>query len=61
MASQAASRPAPGRRRGMKRAQAILDAADQILAEEGYEASTLGAIGKRAGIPTASVAPKRRR
>ncbi|MFH8626274.1 TetR family transcriptional regulator [Streptomyces vietnamensis] len=45
----------------MKRVRAILDAADQILAEEGYEASTLGAIGKRAGIPTASVAPKRRR
>ncbi|WP_093878523.1 TetR/AcrR family transcriptional regulator [Streptomyces sp. TLI_105] len=39
----------------MKRVQAILDAADQILAEEGYEASTLGAVGKRAGIPTASV------
>ncbi|MFF8837309.1 TetR/AcrR family transcriptional regulator [Streptomyces sp. NPDC015130] len=35
--------------------RAILDAAEQILAEEGYEASTLGAIGKRAGIPTPSV------
>ncbi|MFF7438865.1 TetR family transcriptional regulator [Streptomyces sp. NPDC008122] len=55
VASQAASRPAPVQRRGMLRVQAILDAADQILAEEGYEASTLGAIGKRAGIPTASV------
>lgn len=53
--SQPACRPAPVQRRGMKRVQAILDAADQILAEEGYEASTLGAIGKRAGIPTASV------
>ncbi len=55
MTSQVTSRPAPVQRRGMKRAQTILDAADQILAEEGYEASTLGAIGRRAGIPTASV------
>ncbi|MFJ5830880.1 TetR/AcrR family transcriptional regulator [Streptomyces sp. NPDC093089] len=39
----------------MERVQAILDAADRILAEEGYEAATLGAVGKRAGIPTASV------
>ncbi|WOX20774.1 TetR/AcrR family transcriptional regulator [Streptomyces solicathayae] len=53
--SQLASRPAPVQRRGVLRAQAILDAAEQILAEEGYEASTLGAIGKRAGIPTPSV------
>ncbi|MEU0405207.1 hypothetical protein ABZ318_34340 [Streptomyces sp. NPDC006197] len=37
--AQVASRPAPVQRRGMKRAQAILDAADQILAEEGYAAS----------------------
>ncbi|WP_225804535.1 TetR/AcrR family transcriptional regulator [Streptomyces sp. NK15101] len=53
--SQVASRPAPVQRRGVQRVQAILDAADRILAEEGYEASTLGAVGKRAGIPTASV------
>ncbi|MFF0750539.1 TetR/AcrR family transcriptional regulator [Streptomyces sp. NPDC004267] len=55
LTAQLASRPAPVQRRGMLRVQAILNAADQILAEEGYEASTLGAIGKRAGIPTASV------
>ncbi|MEU1226680.1 TetR/AcrR family transcriptional regulator [Streptomyces sp. NPDC005828] len=55
VAAQVTSRPAPVQRRGKLRVQAILDAADQILAEEGYEASTLGAVGKRAGIPTASV------
>ncbi|MGW4202573.1 TetR/AcrR family transcriptional regulator [Streptomyces sp. NPDC004726] len=53
--SKPASRPAPVQRRGMQRVQTILAAAEQILAEESYEASTLGAIGKRAGIPTASV------
>ncbi|MFG2328143.1 TetR/AcrR family transcriptional regulator [Streptomyces sp. NPDC048604] len=39
----------------MARVKAILDAADEILAESGYEAATLKAIGERAGIPTPSV------
>lgn len=42
-------------RRGVRRVQAILDAAERILNEEGYEAATLKAVGERAGIPTASV------
>ncbi|WP_308297309.1 MULTISPECIES: TetR/AcrR family transcriptional regulator [unclassified Streptomyces] len=42
-------------RRGKERRQAILDAAAAVLAEQGYEAATLKAIGERAGIPTASV------
>ena len=42
-------------RRGVERVQAILDAAEELLAEQGYEAATLKAIGERAGIPTASV------
>jgi AcrR family transcriptional regulator len=59
--SEATIRQAPARpdavlqRRGIERVQAILDAAEQILAENGYEAATLKAIGERAGIPTASV------
>lgn len=34
---------------------AILDAAETLLAEEGYAAATLKAIGEQAGIPTASL------
>ncbi|MFJ7905722.1 TetR/AcrR family transcriptional regulator [Kitasatospora sp. NPDC096204] len=39
----------------MERRRAILDAAEALLGEQGYEAATLKAIGERAGIPTASV------
>ncbi|MFF5920176.1 TetR/AcrR family transcriptional regulator [Streptomyces flavochromogenes] len=39
----------------MARVKAILDAAEEILAESGYEAATLKAIAERAGIPTPSV------
>ena len=42
-------------RRGIERRQAILDAAVQILATEGYEAATLKAMGDLAGIPVASM------
>lgn len=42
-------------RRGVARVKAILDAAEEILSEGGYEAATLKAIGERAGIPTPSV------
>ncbi|MGF1240202.1 TetR/AcrR family transcriptional regulator [Streptomyces sp. 2-6] len=42
-------------RRGVERINAILDAAEQILVTDGYEAATLKAAGERAGIPTASI------
>jgi AcrR family transcriptional regulator len=42
-------------RRGVERVQAILDSADTLLAEQGYAAATLKAIGEHAGIPTASL------
>jgi len=42
-------------RRGIERTQAILDSAEAILAEHGYAAATLKAIGEHAGIPTASL------
>jgi AcrR family transcriptional regulator len=48
-------RPVVVQRRRIERVKAILDAAEAILAEQGYEAATLRAIGERAGIPTASV------
>ncbi|MFB7234061.1 TetR/AcrR family transcriptional regulator [Streptomyces sp. NPDC056269] len=53
---QAPARPeAALQRRGVARVKAILDAAEEVLAESGYEAATLKAIGERAGIPTPSV------
>jgi AcrR family transcriptional regulator len=52
--AQESSRPAV-QRRGVQRRRAILDAAEALLGEQGYEAATLKAIGERAGIPTASV------
>jgi AcrR family transcriptional regulator len=42
-------------RRGVERVQAILDAAETLLAEGGYEGATLKAIGERVSIPTASL------
>ncbi|GCD33136.1 TetR family transcriptional regulator [Streptomyces chrestomyceticus JCM 4735] len=39
----------------MERRRAILEAAEALLGEKGYEAATLKAIGERAGIPIASV------
>lgn len=42
-------------RRGVERVQAILDSAETLLAEQGYAAATLKAIGEHAGIPTASL------
>lgn len=55
LTSQAPARPAVVQRRGVERVQAILDAAETLLAEEGYEGATLKAIGERASIPTASL------
>lgn len=52
---QAPARPAVVQRRGVERRKAILDAAEALLAEQGYEAATLKAVGERAGIPVASM------
>ena len=49
------SRPAAVQRRGVERTQALLDAAETLLGEQGYPAATLKAVGDLAGIPTASV------
>jgi AcrR family transcriptional regulator len=49
------ARAAPVQRRGIERVQAILDAAEALLEEQGYESATLKAISDRAGIPIASV------
>jgi AcrR family transcriptional regulator len=52
---QAPARSTVVQRRGVERVQAILDAAETLLAEQGYAAATLKAIGEQAGIPTASL------
>ena len=49
------SRSTGVQRRGAERVKALLAAAEELLAEQGYEGATLKAIGERAGIPTASV------
>ncbi|MFK0292000.1 TetR/AcrR family transcriptional regulator [Streptomyces sp. NPDC090442] len=53
--AQAPARPGVRQRRGVERRRAILDAAEALLGEQGYQAGSLKAIGERAGIPTASV------
>ncbi|MGV0737429.1 TetR/AcrR family transcriptional regulator [Mycobacterium syngnathidarum] len=50
-----AGRASVVQRRGVERVQAILDSAETLLAEQGYAAATLKAIGEHAGIPTASL------
>ncbi|MEV0431688.1 TetR/AcrR family transcriptional regulator [Nocardia sp. NPDC050413] len=54
-ARKASARPAPVQRRGVERVQAILEAAETLLREQGYEAATLKAISERTGIPLASM------
>ncbi|MEU7302748.1 helix-turn-helix domain-containing protein [Streptomyces sp. NPDC007189] len=39
----------------MERRRLILETAEALFGEQGYESATLRAIGERAGIPTASV------
>lgn len=53
--AKAPTRSTVVQRRGLERVQAILDAAEELLGKQGYEAATLKAIGERAGIPTASL------
>ncbi|MEV6329343.1 TetR/AcrR family transcriptional regulator [Streptomyces sp. NPDC051909] len=51
--TQASSRPA--QRRGVERRRAIVDAAEALLVEQGYEGATLKAVSERVGIPITSV------
>lgn len=50
-----AMRRKPQRARGQQRVSTILDAAEQLFGEAGYEATTTNAIAARAGIPIGSV------
>lgn len=42
-------------RRGLKSREAVLDAAEEVMAERGYEAATLAQIVAASGIPMSSV------
>jgi AcrR family transcriptional regulator len=42
-------------RRGARSREAVLDAAERLIAEHGYEAATVGALVKAAGIPASSI------
>ena len=42
-------------RRGMRSRELVLDAAERVMAEQGYEAATLARVVEEAGIPLSSV------
>jgi AcrR family transcriptional regulator len=42
-------------RRGMKSRELVLDAAERVMAEDGFEAATLARVVARSGIPMSSV------
>lgn len=46
---------APRRRRGIKRVEELLAAAEQVFAEVGYGAASMNAIAQRAGAPIGSL------
>jgi AcrR family transcriptional regulator len=48
-------RRAPQQARGQQRVAAILDAAEQLFAETGYEAATTNQLAARAGVPIGSI------
>jgi AcrR family transcriptional regulator len=54
-AETAAMRRAPQQARGQQRVAVILDAAEQIFAESGYEAATTNQLAARAGVPIGSI------
>jgi AcrR family transcriptional regulator len=52
MATRADVRP---NRRGMRSRELVLDAAERVMAEHGFEAATLARVVEEAGIPLSSV------
>ena len=42
-------------RRGARSREAVLDAAERLMAEQGYEAATVAALVEEAGIPASSI------
>ena len=52
MASRTAVTP---NRRGMKSRELVLDAAERVMATDGFEAATLARVVAESGIPMSSV------
>ncbi len=53
---QPAGVPSPKRqRRGLRRIESILDAAEEVIAEQGYDATTTNQVAARAGISPGSL------
>src|SRR3954471_23196978 len=52
MAGQAEVTP---NRRGMRSRELVLDAAERVMAEDGFEAATLARVVEEAGVPMSSV------
>src|ERR1700756_4511174 len=44
-------------RRGLRSRELVLDAAERVMAEQGFEAATLARVVDEAGIPVSSVYP----
>ena len=42
-------------RRGVRSREAVLDAAERLMAEQGYEAATVARLVEEAGIPPSSI------
>jgi AcrR family transcriptional regulator len=42
-------------RRGTRSREAVLDAAEQLMAEQGYEAASVAALVERSGVPPSSI------
>jgi AcrR family transcriptional regulator len=42
-------------RRGARSREAVLDAAERLMAEQGYEAASVAALVEEAGIPASSI------
>jgi AcrR family transcriptional regulator len=50
-----ATREITPNRRGARSREAVLDAAERLMAEQGYEAATVAALVEEAGIPASSI------
>jgi AcrR family transcriptional regulator len=55
MSSSVRTRVVTPNRRGTRSREAVLDAAERLMAEQGYEAASVAALVEEAGIPASSI------
>lgn len=55
MISSVAPKSVTPNRRGERSREVVLDAAERLMAEQGYEAATVAALVERAGVPASSI------